>query len=85
MMGGKGNMGSGGKGKQEFNVEILPDGTIKATANCAWGPEIHQQADDFMAMLEDMAGGKVESKPLHGHGKMHSHVHADGSVTHHSH
>lgn len=82
MMGGG---GMGGAKKTGFDIEILADGTIKATAAGAFAPEVHQSADDFMALLEELAGGKVETKPLHGHGKMHSHTHADGSVTHHKH
>jgi hypothetical protein len=64
-----------------LEIEILDDGTIKITT-----PNIsnanHKAADDFVALIATLAGGKVEKqRGKHGHG--HVHAHADGTVHQH--
>lgn len=68
----------------EFNVEVLEDGRIKVTSPEGFSPELHLKAEEFLAMLEGLAGGSVETKTLkpnlgsltskpHQHGKGHHH------------
>lgn len=69
--------------KGEFIIEILPDGKIKATAPGEFAPEIHASADELMKLMETMAGGAAEAKPIQGHGKGQMHTHADGTTHQH--
>lgn len=58
-----------------IDIEILPDGTIKATT-----PKIsaanHQSADQFMVELGRLAGGATKVTRRSGHTHTHAHDHA---------
>ncbi len=57
-----------------IDIEILPDGTIKATT-----PKIsagnHQSADQFMVNLGRLAGGATTVKRNSKHTHVHAHDH----------
>ena len=63
-----------------FNIEILPDGTIKSETDKVSGPN-HQTAESFLKTLATLAGGRVErtrkpGAPLeHTHDGKHWHSH----------
>ena len=49
--------------KDTFEFEILDDGKISVKTGSFSG-EVHKDADDFLAMLEDLVGGGRETESL---------------------
>lgn len=59
--------------KDEFNIEILEDGQIKFDTG-AFSGKNHASAEEFLKMIEEMAGGEVQRTPKK-EGKHHHHHH----------
>ena len=57
-----------------IRFEVLEDGTISINTG-AFGAEVHQSADDFLDLLEEMTGGvrQVEKTREHVHPIAHKH------------
>lgn len=69
-----------------FQVEVLADGRIKITSPGGFSPEIHASADEFLAMIQELAGGPVETKKLQPSlGNPHAQGHSHGQGHHHQH
>lgn len=63
-----------------LDLEILADGTIKATTPTISNAN-HKSADDFFKFLAEKCGGKVEkTKRKHGHTHAHDHEHLKGQA-----
>ncbi len=67
-----------------FEVTVLPDGTISVKSPGGFTREVHAEADAFIDLIKELAGGTVETKALkpnlgNPHAQQHSHGH------HHSH
>lgn len=65
--------------KKEFDVEILPDGTVKVDFG-DMGGEHHLAADQFLAMIKNKMGGTVtvankRAQGTHSHHHDHGHEH----------
>ena len=60
-----------------INIEILEDGTIKATTDPI-SQANHLSAERFFSFLKGLCGGDKTIKPRHQGAHMHSH----GSITH---
>ena len=68
--------------KGTIEVEILPDGTVKAETG-DMGGATHKQADDFLALVQKMLGGPVEeTKARQGHHHFHAHDHGSDHQHH---
>lgn len=72
----------------ELEVTILPDGRIKITTS-RFSPALHVTAEQFLANVYKLAGGKVDAKHrpgghghAHGEGHSHEHGHAHGGHSH---
>lgn len=68
----------------DFQIEILADGTIKSTSG-KWGAQNHATAEAFLAMVAKLTGGDVDrrahgSHATHSHhgGQEHTHTHEGG-------
>lgn len=59
--------------KNQFNIEILEDGTISVDSD-SFDPTVHKSADDFVRYLGEMMGGQVTVKEKRSHAKTHIHV-----------
>lgn len=69
----------------QFVIEILPDGKIKVTSPGGFSREMHQDADDFLAFIKDLAGGPCETKvnkPSLGNPHQQGHSHGGHYHTH---
>jgi hypothetical protein len=61
-----------------FNVEILPDGTIKSSAEMTISPANHDNAAKFLRRMGELSGGgEGERKKL-----KQGHIHAGGQHQH---
>lgn len=60
-----------------IEIEILEDGTIRATTGALAGPN-HASADQFVGLLDKLLGGHTEVK---NRGR-HTHTHTHGTLTH---
>jgi len=69
--------------KNQFNIEILEDGTISVDSD-SFDPQVHKSADDFVRYLGEMMGGQVTVKEKRSHAKHHHHSH-DHVHGHHHH
>jgi hypothetical protein len=47
-----------------FDVEVLSDGKIKVTSPGGFAKEVHADADEFLDMMKDLAGGEVATKKI---------------------
>lgn len=63
-----------------ITIEITEDGTIKVLTDGVSAAN-HRNAEDFLALLSKMAGGKTDIKKR-GHGHTHTHEHEHEHVTH---
>lgn len=61
-----------------FEVEILPDGSIKLSTDKVSMPN-HTQAESFLKEVCRMAGGVKDTKHKAGH---HGHTHTHGAKVH---
>ena len=59
--------------KNEFEIEILEDGTISVTTD-GFDGTVHKSADEFVKTLGDMLGGPVVIKKRKRH---HHHSHGE--------
>jgi len=63
--------------KDEFDIEILADGTIKVSTG-AVSPANHMNAEAFMRFIQEKTGGKTTRTHKgghHHHGHTHDHKH----------
>ncbi len=60
-----------------MNIEILDDGTIKTTTDKISAPN-HSNAEDFLAVMAKLAGGKTKRERRGNH----QHVHGTHGHTH---
>jgi len=62
--------------KNQFNIEILDDGTISVDSD-SFDPQVHKSADEFVSYLSKMMGGKVvvKEKRTHAKHRHHNHTH----------
>ena len=67
------------KPKGTFSVTVLKDGSIKVVTD-QFSPEIHDQADRLLELLQDAMGG-VEADVVQV--KAHKHHHHNGEQHHH--
>ena len=62
--------------KAEMELTVLEDGTISIkTGNMAG--EHHASADEFIKLVEQLAGGGRETKPNRDHHHHHQHSHGE--------
>ena len=66
----------------EMHLTILDDGTISITTGNLAG-EHHASADEFIKLVEKLAGGGRDTKSTRDHGHQHGHHH--GHHDHHHH
>lgn len=64
-----------------FEVSVEADGKIRVNSPGGFSKEKHQDADEFLAFIQALAGGSVEvkqNKPslANPHGHIHGHHHA---------
>ena len=62
------------KDKDQMNIEVLEDGTIRFDTG-AFSGKNHQSAEDFLALVEEMAGGDANRSPKKDAKKAHHHHH----------
>lgn len=61
-------------GKNQMEVVILADGSVKITTGQMGTGPVHKAADDFLAFLARTLGGAVsEIKQAEGHAHTHAH------------
>ena len=65
--------------KAEMQIEILADGQIKITTGNLQG-EHHTNADEFIKLITQLAGGARETQSTKEH---HHHHHSHGHQEHH--
>jgi hypothetical protein len=71
--------------KNQFNIQILEDGTISVDSG-SFDPTVHKSADDFVKYLGELMGGQITVREKKSHAKTHIHVgkelheHEDGHV-----
>lgn len=64
--------------KDEFEIEVLPDGTLKITTG-SFSPDIHVKAEKFnLDMLDELAEEKEKHKHTHSHVHEHTHTKVRG-------
>lgn len=62
-------------GKPGFDIEILPDGTVRVLTGDVSGPA-HMAAEQFLQFLARELGGQ-SSRVRQAHGHVHNHVHEE--------
>jgi hypothetical protein len=50
--------------RNEFDVKVLPDGKIEVTSPGSFSGAIHEDADKFLEMIQELAGGATIKKKL---------------------
>lgn len=70
--------------QNEMSIEILDGGVIKIETDLISDPALHTEAENFLKAVEKDAGNAFTVK-ANKKGKVHTHVHSDGSVHSHAH
>ena len=63
------------KDANEFQIEILEDGKISIRSVGSFDKTVHRDADEFLEMIKELAGGEVEVKKLQPGLGQHTHTH----------
>jgi hypothetical protein len=62
-------------------INILEDGTVKVQFDGPVSPANHYSAEEFLALVEDLAGGETKRSKVDGsHQHQHRHVHEGTKV-----
>lgn len=68
----------------EMTITVLDDGSIQVITDDLSGPN-HMNADNLVAFIAKLAGGKTKIEARKKHGRQHTHSHSHASAGGHKH